>query len=331
MYFHLSLRRLSPLAACCSLLLAAAGPAAAATYNVSELVLGTAQPLPPAPWIGATSASSCRYASVSGAMMANGYTIWPGAYATNGWPVSFSATPPLYDPAQVQLVVPDPPAGQAYDTLFGDPLPRQRARVVFSASAAMPASARQLDVQTWRSGSGASAASYAVRIEAPAGPARPTFLSFGVPTPVRESKRAGHIAGPSGQQPFTIYPKRMQARSIVDVYVDGLPVWSSESLLLMPQRRSDPWGQTEISWGPALDGSRATLFLGSLPAGSVRTAVIVLRSDVRADASACDVEPNQFLGVDLRRCNAEAEGLSLPTKSGPPTYGHVPDISVMRL
>lgn len=312
-------------AALAVLALSATGPALGTQYNVSQLVLGAAEPSPPG-WFGVSCGQACRYTSVAGTQMSNGYASWPGALSHATWPVFPALPPPSYSSVQDALAVAAPPAGIVDVGLPSGVL--QRARVNFSASIIDPPSARQLDVQTFKSGTGASALSYAVRIEMPPGNARRTFLHFGVPTLVRDSLHASRLGGPSGNEPIVTRPLRLQARSAVDVYVDGLPVWSSESMRLQPQRhRPDTPGMLGPAWGPALDGDTVTLFLGSLPAGSTRTAVIVMRSDLRVDAPTCHTEHFAH-GSDQRRCDAELEGLRLPSRSLAPFYSHTPDILV---
>lgn len=316
-------RRRTVLAAAVSLALAGS---ASADINVSQLVLGVQEPMPAASWFGTPCGSACRYTTVSGTQMGNGYAAWPGDLTHAAWPVFPSPMQPTYSVVQDDLAVAPPPAGSQYVGLTGGV--RQRSRVAFSPSITDPASARQLDVQTFASGTGASALSYAVRIEAPAGPSRKTFLRFAVPTLVRDGIHASQAAGPSGQEPVVTWPRRLQARTAVDVYVDGLPVWSSESMRLQPRRyQPDTPGELMPGWGGPMDGGTATLFLGSLPALSVRTAVIVMRSDLRVDAPTCHTDHLAY-GTDLRRCDAQLEGLRLPSRSAAPFYFHAPDITV---
>jgi hypothetical protein len=303
-----------------------AGPAGAATHNVSQLVLGTHEPLPAGTARTWACGSACRYASVSGVQMSHSYGAWPGAHDPATWPVFFSHTAPNYDSTQESLAIAAAPAGTQYLALPSGLW--QRARVGFSYLYSAPDTERQLDVQTFRTGNGASALSYAVRIETPADRARPTYLRFRVPASVRDAQQAGYIGGPSGQQPFSTPPRRLQARSIVDVYVDGLPVWSAQSVQLRPRRfPASLGGMLQLDGDQPLDGGTATLFLGTLPAGSQRTAVIVMRSDLRVDAPTCHTVPNT-LGDGQRRCDARLEGLSLPSKSTAPFYIHTPDIAV---
>ncbi|MBC7939061.1 MAG: hypothetical protein H7Z19_04735, partial [Chitinophagaceae bacterium] len=263
--------------------------------------------------------TACRYSTASGAQMSNGYTSSLSPYITAAWPIQFSIGKPVFSDVADALFVPPAAPGTVYDTLPSGLW--QRAQVAFAEPAALPSSARQLDVQTWRSGSGGAALSYAVRIDTPAGPARRTYLRFGVPTQQRADKRAGYY---NGNTPITEQPEKMQARSVVDVYVDGLPVWSSSSMRLLPKRyQPEVPSMIDIDTGAAMAGGFADLFLGTLPGGSSRTAVIVMRSDLRVDAPTCHTV-NNVLGNDWRRCDTRLEGLSLPTLSVAPLYLHQP-------
>jgi hypothetical protein len=306
-----------------------AAHAAGGYFNVSQIVLGTAEPSIGLPLVPTVCAGACAYASTAGVQMNGSYTLWPGDHEMAQWPPAYIAVAPLYPTVHDTLHLPAPPLG-AHNV--GLPIGvRERAQVTFSAAPQDPASERQLDVQTWKSGSGASAASFAVRINMPAGPSRPAFLRFEVPQQVRDWRYATQIGGPSGNQPLVTMPARLQARSAVDVYVDGLPVWSSQSLRLLPKRYSPSVpGTVDIKTGPALDGGMVTLFLGTLPANSVRTAVIVLRSDLRVDAPTCHTEPDAAFS-DRHRCDAQIEGLSLPSKSSSPWFWHTPDVRLYML
>lgn len=315
------------LAVAASALLAGAagsGLAATATHNVSQLVLGVHEALPQGTARTFECGSACRFAGASGVQMSNGDAVFPGPYETAAWPVFFSSAAPNHATTEKSLGISDAPNGTQYVTLAPGLL--QRARVGFPYLYSAPAAERRLDVQTFRSGSGASAVSYAVRIEAPPGSARPTYLRFAVPTQVRAQQLASDNGGAG--QPVVTYPKHLQARSIVDVYVDGLPVWSAQSMLLRPRRFPSSLGTTlALEWDQPLDGGTATLFLGSLPPGSVRTAVIVLRSDLRVENPTCYTVSN-VLGDDWRRCDARQEGLTLPSRAEAPFYIHTPDIAV---
>jgi hypothetical protein len=328
-----SIAPIAPLSAVATALALLSAPHAAnATggfYNVSQIVLGTHEPSIQFPSPAPVCGGACSYLAISGTQMSNSYAIWPGAYATAAAPALYTGLEALYSQVQELLAIPAPPAGVQNIGLPGGAL--QRSQVAFSVNPADPASARQIDVQTWKSGSGASAASYAVKITLPPGPARPVFLRFEVPQLVRDGVYAMEIAGPSGQEPIVTPPERLQARSAVEVLVDGLPVWSSQSMKLLP-RRYESVGAVpiEFSWGPTLNGGVVTLFLGTLPGNSIRTATLVMRSDLRVDAPVCKTTYSYYSG-DKQRCTAQIEGLSLPSKTSPPWYWHRPDVTAYML
>ncbi len=291
-------------------LAAAPAWAPAATFNVALQVNGVAEPLPLGRLESAPCGTACRYALASGTTMANGYTLDPGPLVPTVWPVAFGPSLGLYPTGEDALAIPAPPAGSSYDTaLTGGN--QQRAAVHFE-NYLFPTHPRRLSVQTFKSGSGAAVASVAVRISTVDG-AKKTYLRFTVP---QHQPGWQHAWNWSPNLLYQVYskPDRLQTRSSVDVYVDGLPVWSSEVNLLRPQRRQPSYWQTmDLQWGEALDGDEVTLFLGTLPAKSVRTAVLVMRSELRIDAPDCRSRTDY--GVSHRSCTEQVEALTLPGKN----------------
>lgn len=317
---------LSAALAAASLLLPLAAAATSGWANVSERVLGVAEPNPVSPGPATPCGSACRYVSVSGTRMVGSYAVWPGELSEAAWPLAFTSVQPSVAPVSHALPSPHATAGLTLDTL--GPAALRRSRVAYSPLWNDPPESRALEVQTWKSGSGGNALSWAVRIQTPAGAPRRTYLEFAVPTLDRPVKLAGGVGGPSGDEPFTLQPERLQARAAMDVYVDGVPVWSAESLRLLPRRyRPDLRAPFELSIDGTLDGGRVTLFLGSLPGGSVRTATVVMRNDLRVDAPTCHDTHSAYSGT-LRRCHAQIERLRVPTQALAPFYIHAPDISV---
>ncbi len=291
---------------------AAWAPAAApaATLNVAQLVNGVAEPLPLGRFETKACGSACQYAVVTATTMDNGYTLDPGPLVPAVWPVAFGATLAPYAATQQSMPLPAPPANASYDAALGG-ANFQRAAVEFDSLPVLNAQ-RRLSVQTFKSGSGASVASVAVRIST-SGSAKKTFLSFTVPQRQRSWQHAWNW---SPNLLYQVYsrPDHLQARSTVDVYVDGLPVWSSESHELDPQRRKPSYWQTmRLDWGDAQDGAEVTLFLGTLPAKSVRTAVLVMRSELRIGAPDCRSRTDY--GDSFRSCNEQIESLSLPSRA----------------
>lgn len=305
---------------------ACAGPAGAAYFNVSELVTGSAHvnsTIATAPKIACGSA--CTYRSLSGAGMRNSYAITPDYFVTDNWALPFAAGGNVRTPANAAWVLNVPPASGGEVQAGGTIGVHERAQVVWD-SAAGASEPNQATVQTWNSGSGASVVSHAIRLTTPSGGARPTFLAFTVPERLNACANTSYV---QNNQPFSLNPARVQSRAAVDVYVDGLPVWSSELNALVPKRYSPPnHGQLLLSWDQPLDSDHVTLFLGNLPPGSTRTVVLVMRSDLRVEAPTCRTSSDHY-GVEHQSCHSQREGLALPGVNSGGQYHFIsPDVQL---
>jgi hypothetical protein len=307
--------------------LAPAEPAGAASYNVSALVTGTAEPTPmfvTTPIVPCTSA--CQYTQASSTGLTNSYTMLPGPYVTGTWPPVFQASQPGVAAVSEELPIAAPPAGSVLDGGYTGV--RRRSAVDFAWQPVLSGS-REIGVQTWQTGSGASVVSHAIKVTVPGHTTQRTWLEFGVPASESSWSHAYYL---QSNQYFYSYPKRLQTRSAVDVYVDGLPVWSSSSNLLRPQR----WGKSTLNdirldWGQSLDEGTATLFLGTLKGGNTYTVSVVIRTDLRVDAPEC--RGTSEYGTWHERCHSQLEALSLPAKlvsSGGvyPSLSYKPDIRI---
>ncbi len=304
---------LARLAAAVVLALAAvAAPVHAQGSNVSALVTGTQQ-TPPLIWVGATQlpcGTACQYVVSSNIGASTAYDQTPGPYTVAAWPPVYTAG--LGSPGAVAevLAVPAPPAGATQDG--GSIGVARRAEVEFDSLLVLGGK-RQMTVQTWKDGSGAALVAVTVRLVPTT--TKTYFLEFRVPTLNRGWQEAYYVGGPSGQQPINKMPKQVQARSMVDVVVDGMPVWSGTSHKLKPQRWSPPYSQyLDLQWGPALQDDTVNLFLGSLAAGVPRTISLIFRSDLRVNADTCYTDSDGY-GNNLQRCDSRREGLNLPAMS----------------
>lgn len=306
---------------------ACAGPALADYVNVSELVLGTYQADPTlasAPKIPCGSA--CKHTSLSSAGMSGSYVVTPGMPITEDWSLPFVTSGNVRVPGSIAssaAVTPPPDGVQAVAGSIGT---RQRARTNWSSTigATEP---NEVTVQTWKTGAGASVVSYGIRLATPTGNGtQPTFLKFTVPERLRAYSTTRRV---QSNQNFYTNPDRAQSRAAVDVYVDGIPVWSSEENNLVPKRFNPPDNtQLQLSWDQPLDGADMTLFLGRLPPGSTRTVAVVMRADLRVDAPPCQ----NYTGpdhVDYQSCHSQREGLALPGyNSGGMYYHYTPDVQI---
>lgn len=291
--------------------LGAATAAQAAFVNVSALVTGTHQMtpifLPDSPTYPCGSA--CQYVVISSVGADDDYTQTPGPYTANAWPPAYVAGLATVGAVSKSLAVPAPPAGQVQD---GGSIGVARNATVQYDSQPLLNTTRRMGVQTWKGGSGASTVSIAIRLTTPSTGAQRTYLEFTVPKLARGWQDAYYVGGPSGNQPISKQPRQLQTRSAVDVYVDGLPLWSAASNLLKPRRWSPPYSDyLNLKWGPDLDEDVVTLYLGNLPAGSQRTVSLAFRTDMRGHAATCYSDTEY--GTTYQRCDSRREALTLPS------------------
>ncbi len=290
-----------------------APPARAASVNVSESVLGVSQ-LWPAVIAGSSPVpcgSACQYVITSSTGLDGSHTLTPGPYTAHAWPPVFGASLPGIGAVDEAGTLPPPANGT--DTLDGGSLGVKRRAAVDFAWQPVLGGSRKMSVQTWKSGSGANVVGIAIRINTPSSGAQKTYLEFDVPVLARGWRDAYYVGGPSGYQPISTDPKRVQTRSAVDVYVNGLPVWSSQSNHLRPQRDNDSQDIQLLQWGPKLEDDKVTLFLGTLPAGSTRTVTMLIRTDLRVDAPTCKHDTEYSVGYE--RCHVQMESLTLPAQT----------------
>lgn len=323
--------RLAAVAACAGLALAAATPAQAANLNVSQLVMGTSQnpPLIPQGAPRVACGPACQYSSVATARQAAGYGPSLGSATASSWPPAYGASGPSIGSVDDTLAVPAAPAGVQQDG--GAVGVARRSAVQFDWQPVM-SGARMMSSQTWKGGTGSAVVSMTIRVTPTATKAH--YLEFAVPqTTPRGWQEAGYVGGPSGNEPISKMPKQVQSRSAVDVYVDGLPVWSGASHILKPLRWDPPYlSYLGMKWGEALDdGSTMNLYLGQLTAGVPRTIALVFRTDLRTNADTCYTD-TQY-GQSYQRCDSRREGLTLPavlvSSGGPlPFIQYRPDVRV---
>ena len=287
-----------------------------ALVNVSGIVTGT-QTQPPVIWAGSVQApcsSACVYAVGSSAGQTDSHTTYPSPFLTPAWPPSFTVSGGPLRPASVTDLGTVAPAAAGVVQDGGSVIGvQQRARVSFPMMW-MPGGSGDwsMTTQTWKTGSGAAVVSHAIRLTTPAVMAKHTYVEFDVPSLMRGWQYAYDVGGPSGYQPITTNPHRFQSRVAMDIYVDGLPVWTAQSHLLHPDAWTPPNHTPHVvNWGAALDGAAdTTLYLGQLPAGSTRTITVVMRSDLRTEAPTCKTD--SAYGTTYQRCHSMREGMSLP-------------------
>ncbi len=313
-----------------ALLLATA--ASAQTLNVSALVTGSAQnpPLIAFGSVPQACGASCQYAVMSSTGASSSYDITPGPYTASAWPLVYGANLPGIGSVSETLAVTAPPAGTVQDG--GSIGVLRRAAVQFNTLPLLNGIQR-MSVQTWKDGSGASTVSVTIRITPTV--AKAHYLAFTVPKIERGWQEAYYVGGPSGYQTFSKLPTQLQTRSAVDVYADGLPIWSASSSKLRPRRWSPPYNAyLDVQWGPLLTESdnEVKFYLGTLSAGVTRTVALVFRTDQRVNADTCYTDTEY--STTYQRCDSRREALSLPAAlvssgGGPYVYlSYKPDVRV---
>jgi hypothetical protein len=306
--------RLARLAAAAPLALAAAAtlPVCAQTINVSALVTGTQQ-TPGLIGFGSPTVpcgAACQYVVASNVGMVSGYDSTPGPFTADTWPPVYGAALGAIGSVTQNLAVPAPPGEAVQD---GGSMGVMRRTTVSFPWQPLLNQTRQMMVQTWKGGSGAATVSITIRVTPTI--AKSHYLEFRVPELARSAQVAYYVGGPSGYEPISKMPKQMQARSQVDVVVDGMPVWSGTSHQIKPQRWSPPYiTYLNLQWGPSLDDSTVKLYLGNLAAGVPRTVSLVFRTDLRASSDSCYTDSEY--GTTYQRCDNRREAMSLPAVSG---------------
>jgi hypothetical protein len=112
--------------------------------------------------------------------------------------------------------------------------------------------------------------------------------------------------GPGGSGGTYLYkhPDSAGSRAAVDVLVDGLPVWSTESAYMYPEDTADyAWDKLFTKWGsPVVDNGTTKLYIGRLAAYQVVHVSLIVRTDVKAVASQCGTEYASYGSADTKRC-----------------------------
>lgn len=284
----------------------------AQAINVSRLVSGT-QETPPADSAPTTSCQTCTYVTTQAAGATDGYTLDPGPYLASAWP-------PKYGTALSAIPVIDvldlgaQPAGTLADGGFQGA--HRRARAQFD-TVLLGSPVREVSAQTWSNGSARSLVGHAIRILPVGTQALATYVQFKMPREQRAVQYAYKVDA-NGNHEYK-RPEHIQARSTADVIVDGLPVWTSSSMMLVPKRITSSNPQDRLYFYldqrlSAFTEDTVTLFLGYLTPGQRRQVNVLLRSELRHEArynTGCftDVDP---VSQSVWRCHSQLEGLSQP-------------------
>jgi hypothetical protein len=263
-----------------------AGAAPADEINVSRIATGTFTPI--------TFSSYANKPTVNGAaisyfVMATGAvdTETGAHFATAPWTASLSPAPTYPDLLRQTVNAPYDQGGAHFE--YAAAAARQ-ARV--SMSVVPP---KTIDAATFVKGaaSAGSAVTYRVRIAHTSASALDYFLDLAVPVQKLTVQPAYNLccSGDSNGGTYNyLRPEEAQARTEADVYVDGLPVWSSASTYLYPGGATgSPFDKAQADWDKGASPTDTRLYLGRLSQGQVMTVTLEARSDVKAK-SPCGIE-----------------------------------------
>ena len=298
---------------------ALASPAAVSAskvINVSGTVTGTVEQQGPHLAPKVPCGAQCTYAIVSSARMVDTASATAGTVAVTSWPPTLASAPAAPPAVERDGTVPapfdDPQSGH---NVFDGAVPgvSQRAAVEFDPA---HKSGRSVSSDTYATGSGSAVLTYTVQLTT--GPASANwYVDFKPPVLTRIVRTAFFIGGPSGNEPIDHQPDATAARSAVDVYVDGLPVWSSESSHHVPATFDGQFAADaiQLSWDRSLGGSRTVLYLGLLPPGLTLNIALLVRVDEQIDAPDCFTDHMSLpVNTTIHHCHEQLEALSLPAK-----------------
>lgn len=298
-----------------------APPAAvqAKKYNVSDLVHGgTAQNYPKKKLFDfgpkVACGTRCTYSLVSSARMVNTTSTTAGTVAVNAWPPVLALANGVPPTISKDLAVPEDFDDDDGHHVYEGGNVRQRASVTQPATTL---GLREVSSESYASGSGSAVMVYNARVST--SDTRFWYIDFRPAKLENAVINAFEVGGPSGEEPMTNYPDWSAMRATMDIYVDGLPVWSGErSHHLLPEFANQVLPPTfEFAWGQRLDGKgKRTLFLGQVPSDSVMNITLVVRVEERVSAPDCPTDYEAFPEPLFRhRCHSQRQTLYLRGKN----------------
>ena len=164
---------------------------------------------------------------------------------------------------------------------------------------------KQLQSRTFTTGWAVAAGNYSVRTEHYSSMALDYFILLNHPKYLRSIQAAYDLVpGSNGGTYLYKKPTSARARAAVDVLVNGLPVWTSESTYMFPEgTASYAWDKIETTWGNTVTANGQTrLYLGKLNAGASITITFIVRTDVHAVADQCGTANWGYYSPDEKRC-----------------------------
>ena len=275
-----------------TLVMAAATISAAAQVNVSKIVTGQYTVPLGGLYIpnGAPAANITYYPAVHAKVGPDTYDMYPGP-----WPTAASNS------------VSHPTIKRQTNSPGSQPLPDGGSVSYYKpyfelASVGVANNKQTTNASVYRTGSSTASTSYNVKIEHFGAGSHDYYLNLTVPQITRFVNAAYNLVpGSNGGTYVFLAPKKAASRASVDVYADGLPIWSSESVYRFPDDSPNHGAKFEYKWGSTqAANSVVSLYLGRFSTGqSVRISVVV-RTDARSEANTCGSEVSGM--YETRHC-----------------------------
>jgi hypothetical protein len=261
------------------------GPAAADHINVSKIATGTQVNLD---WNASAAKPKVSGATISWFTLATGQIDTEAGpyFVAAPWTAALAAQP-TYPLLQHQAI--NAPYTQGTSTFEYD---TQQSRLALVDMV----QGKKVQASTAFKGSASAAATltYRARIDHTSAQALDYFIDLAVPLQQLGAQPGYNLCcsgDPDGGTYNYIRPKSWAARGEVDVYVDGLPVWSSANTAIYPDDPGGtPFDSVQVAWDKPKPPDSTTLYLGRLSSGQSMTITLEVRTDARADSD-CGIQP----------------------------------------
>jgi hypothetical protein len=269
-----------------------AGAARADRVNVSKVATGTFTPIVFSHYDNApkvNGATLTYFTLATGAIDTEAATH----FAETPWTAAMVAAPTYPSLARQAANAPYDQGGSHFE--YGS----SQSRLARAAMDVAPP--KTVDASIFARGAARAGATvtYRVRIAHTSAAALDYFVDLAVPQPKRSIQPAYNLccSGDSNGGTYNyLRPNSAQARTEADVYVDGLPVWSSASTYVYPAvSGASPFDEADMDWDKGASPASTTLYLGRLSQGQTLTVTLEARSDVAGNSDCGMVSPGSYL------------------------------------
>ena len=160
-----------------------------------------------------------------------------------------------------------------------------------------PAGTKPVNASVFKGGAAMAAVSYRVQAVSTATDPVDYFVGLDVPLLLAGFQPAYNLccSGDSNGGTYNyLRPHDATARAAVDIYVDDLPVWSSETAFIYPQTQDgSPFDRTDVAWDKPAVAGKTYLYLGPLAKGAGVVVTLVARAE-SAGTSDCGNQSFSF-------------------------------------